>query len=165
MKISVIKSASDARGITEIYRYHVANGVGTFEISVPDVSQMQARIQVVAGQQLPYLVAHDNEEVVGFAYAHTYYGREAYQPTVENSVYVRHGHQGRGIGKTLMSDLIEQCAQLGRKNMIAVIGGGEHNQGSVRLHTSLGFQRVGLLPAVGEKFGQPQDVLLMMRRL
>ena len=72
--------------------------------------------------------------------------------------------RGRGIGKMILSALIERCAQQGLKQMVAVIGDSE-NQASINLHKSLGFTQVGLLPKIGYKFDRWLDSVIMQRAL
>jgi phosphinothricin acetyltransferase len=113
---------------------------------------------------LPYLVAMVGGHLVGYAYAGAYRARPAYRRTVENSVYVAQGMQGRGIGRALLAALIERCSQAGLSQMVAVVGD-SGNTGSIRLHESLGFEHVGVLRDVGFKFGRRVDTVLMQRPL
>jgi phosphinothricin acetyltransferase len=102
--------------------------------------------------------------VAGYAYAGAWRPRPAYRHTVENSVYVAPGMQGRGIGLALLATLIARCTEGGRSQMVAVIGNSA-NAGSLGLHERLGFERVGVLRRVGFKFGQWVDTVLMQRAL
>ena len=100
----------------------------------------------------------------GFAYAGSYRARPAYRYTVENTVYVAPDATGRGIGTALLGTLIERCANLGYRQMVAVIGGIE-NDSSIALHAKLGFRRVAHLQSVGNKFGHWIDLVVMQRGL
>ena len=71
---------------------------------------------------------------------------------------------GHGIGRALLADLLDRCTALGYRQMVAVIGGSDQWP-SIRLHAALGFTRIGLLPAVGFKFGSWVDSVLMQRAL
>ena len=154
----------DMDTITDIYSVCVRTGFGTFEIEPPDILEMTARRNNVLQQQLPYLVATRNEEVVGYAYAALYRARPAYKNTVENSVYVREDAQNSGVGKMLLTHLIEHCRRAEKKQMVAVIGDSE-NRGSIGLHRSLGFRLVGILEAVGFKHGRWVDTVIMQKNL
>ena len=88
----------------------------------------------------------------------------AYRFTVEDSIYVDEAEVGRGLGRALLATLLDRCAELGYRQMVAVIGGSD-TRPSIRLHAALGFTRVGLLPAVGFKFGSWVDIVLMQRAL
>ncbi len=82
----------------------------------------------------------------------------------KDSIYVDPAQVGRGIGRALLSTLIERCCHLGYRQMVAVIGGSDQWP-SIRLHEALGFTRAGILPAVGFKFDGWIDCVLMQRAL
>jgi phosphinothricin acetyltransferase len=155
---------ADIAAIAAIYRHHVLYGTASFEETPPDPSEISRRRREILGQQLPYLVAGRAGRVVGFAYASLYRTRSAYRFTVEDSVYVDQAEVGRGNGRALLCALVDACASLGYRQMVAVIGGSDQWP-SIGLHRALGFSRVGMLPAVGAKFGGWVDVVLMQRAL
>ena len=150
--------------VTAIYGNAVLNGTGTFELVPPDVDDMTTRHARITAGGYPYLVAADADGPVGFAYAFAYRDRPAYRFTVEDSVYVREGAQGRGIGKLLIGALVAQTTALGFRQMVAVIGDSD-NTASIRLHAQAGFDHAGLLRAAGWKSGRWLDVVLMQRGL
>lgn len=158
---------SDFTAIQALYAHHVLHGLGSFEETPPEAAEMLRRWQAVRDAGLPYLVCASEDHagrIEGFAYAATYRPRPAYRFAVEDSVYVDPDRPRRGIGRLLLSALIERCTQLGLRQMIAVIGDSQ-NDGSIGLHASLGFARVGCLPAAGFKHGGWVDVVLMQRPL
>jgi L-amino acid N-acyltransferase YncA len=154
----------DIPAIAAIYAHHVLHGLASFEVDPPDAPQMAQRRAQVLALGLPYFVAECGGEIAGYAYAGLYRARPAYRYTLENSVYIRHDRRGRGIGSALLPALIETCAGLGYRQMVAVIGDSA-NTASIRLHEKFGFVRTGLLPAVGWKFGRWVDSVLMQRAL
>lgn len=154
----------DLPQIQAIYAHHVLHGLGSFEEVPPDAAELGRRRGDVLGRGLPYLVAEMEGRIVGYAYAGAYRPRPAYRHTVENSVYVAHGHAGRGIGRALLSELIRVCAAAGARQMIAVIGD-SGNVGSIALHAAHGFAYSGLLRAVGFKHGRWVDSVIMQRSL
>ena len=111
-----------------------------------------------------WLVATDDTGVLGYAYYTQFRDRSAYRYCVENSIYVRDDVRGQGVGKALVGQLIEDATAKGIRQMIAVIGDSD-NVGSIGVHASLGFQRVGLLKSAGVKFGRWLDVVYMQRAL
>ena len=102
--------------------------------------------------------------VKGFAYAAPYRARSAYRFALEDSVYVKQDMHGHGVGKAILAELIERCARLGYRQLVAVIGDSNH-AASIGLHASFGFLRVGTLRSVGFKFGRWVDSVLMQRSL
>ena len=157
-------TANDFGTIAEIYGHHVRGGFSSFEESVPDAAELARRMRAVLDHGLPYLVAEFQDDVRGFAYAAPYRERSAYRYSVENSVYVSPDWPRRGIGGALLEALIERCAALGKRHMIAVIGDSA-NHASIELHTRLGFSRVGTLPSVGYKLDRWVDSVIMSRAL
>jgi L-amino acid N-acyltransferase YncA len=155
---------ADVGAIAAIYRHHVLNGVASFEEVPPDPAEIARRRTNILAHGLPYLVAEADGRVVGFCYASLYRMRSAYRFTVEDSIYVGEASLGRGIGRALLGALVEHCTDLGYRQMIAVIGGSDQWP-SIGLHRALGFAGVGMLPAVGFKFGRWVDVVLMQRAL
>ena len=156
--------ASDIDAIAAIYAYHVKHSTGTFETEDPDSLEMTRRWREVEARSLPWLVAEENGEITGYAYAAPYRTRAAYRHTVEDSVYVRADRMGSGLGKLLMPALITATQGSGMHQMIAVIGDSA-NHPSINLHRRFGFYDAGLLRAVGLKFGRWLDTVFMQRNL
>jgi Sortase and related acyltransferases len=155
---------NDVAAIQAIYRHHVLHGTGSFELDAPTLDEMHARRASVLAQSMPFLVAEQDGEVLGYTYVTPYRPRPAYRHTVEDSVYVKAGYSGQGIGGRLLAELIARCTADGWKQMLAVIGGSS-NAASIALHASQGFHPVGTLRSVGHKFGEWQDTVLMQRAL
>ena len=154
----------DLAAVQAIYAPHVLRGLASFEEAVPGIEEMRGRFDEVTGRGLPWLVADFGGVVAGYAYCALYRARSAYRYTVEDSVYLREDFQGRGVGAALLQALIERCAGLGYRQMIAVIGDSAH-AASINLHAAAGFLRVGTLRSVGFKFGRWVDSVLMQRPL
>jgi phosphinothricin acetyltransferase len=142
----------------------VLTGTATFEIEPPDLAEMRSRREALLKGGYPYIVAEAEGEVLGYAYTGTYRTRPAYRSTTENSVYVRDGSHGRGIGRALLAATIEQATGAGFRQMIAIIGD-SGNAASIGLHAALGFAHVGVLRSVGWKHGRWLDTVLMQRAL
>lgn len=166
MSTATVRAAetADLPAIQAIYAHHVLHGLASFEEEPPPVEELRARRQKVLDLGLPYLAAELDGAVVGYAYAGTYRPRPAYRFTVENSVYVRDGLAGRGVGKALLGALIDRCSTGPWRRMLAVIGDSD-NRASIGLHRSCGFRLVGTLEAVGFKHGRWVDSVLMQRPL
>ena len=155
---------ADLPAIQAIYAHHVLHGLASFEEKPPTVEEIGARRANVLRLGLPYLAGELEGEVVGYSYAGTYRPRPAYRFTVENSVYVRDGLAGRGVGKALLVELIARCEAGPWQQMLAVIGNRE-NRASIALHRSCGFRMIGILEDVGHKHDRWVDTVLMQRAL
>jgi phosphinothricin acetyltransferase len=151
---------ADIPAITRIYAHHVLHGTGTFETDPPTEADMATRRADVLSKGLPYLVAEHDCEVVGFAYGNWFKPRAAYRYSVEDSIYLAPGQQGKGLGRALLSEFLARCEAAGVRKVMAVIGDSA-NSGSVGLHRALGFQHVGVVKSCGWKFGRWLDIVLM----
>jgi phosphinothricin acetyltransferase len=154
----------DIGEIHAIYAHHVLKGLASFEEQPPSASELRRRYDEVIGRGLPYLVADFGGMVAGYAYCTLYRTRSAYRYSLEDSVYIRPDAQGRGIGRTLLDELLRRCEALGYRQMIAVIGDSAQTA-SVELHRAAGFRMVGTLESVGHKFGRWLDSVMMQRAL
>jgi L-amino acid N-acyltransferase YncA len=154
----------DVAAIAAIYAHHVLHGIASFEEIPPSVEEFARRRGDILKHGLPYLVAERAGCVVGYCYAGPFRPRIGYRFTVEDSIYIDATEVGRGIGRALLAPVVAGCAELGYRQMVAVIGGSE-TLASIRLHETLGFARAGILPAVGFKFGRWIDIVLMQRAL
>lgn len=158
-------SEADIAAIAAVYRHHVLTGLASFEEIPPDPAEMARRRAAVVEVGMPWLVATDAAgALLGYAYAGPYRPRPGYRYTAEDSVYVAHRQVGRGVGRALLAGLIDRSEALGFRQLVAVIGD-SGNAASIGLHRALGFTQVGLLPAVGFKFGRWVDGVLMQRAL
>jgi L-amino acid N-acyltransferase YncA len=155
---------ADVAAIAAIYGHHVLNGVASFEEVPPPADEIGRRREEILARGLPYLVGERGGRVVGYCYAGLFRTRSAYRFALEDSIYIDPAEVGRGIGRKLLQPLIERCTEGGYRQMIAVIGGSE-TAASIRLHQALGFVPIGVLPAIGFKFGRWIDTVLMQRAL
>ena len=154
----------DIAAITAIYTHHVLHGTGTFEIDPPTAQDMAARRADVLAKGLPYLVAEEAGQVLGFAYCNWFKPRPAYRFSAEDSIYVADAARGRGLGRQLLEALAMQAEAAGVRKLLAVIGDSA-NAGSIGVHRAAGFTDVGVMRSVGWKFGAWRDIVLMEKPL
>lgn len=155
---------TDLPAITAIYAHHVLHGCASFETDPPSAEEMARRMDALLTRNYPYLVALQDDSVIGYAYAGPYHPRVAYRNTVEDSIYLVQDAAGRGVGTTLMGALIAECETRGFRQMMALIGDSA-NAPSIRLHERHGFRTIGTLQSVGYKHGRWLDVVLLQRAL
>ena len=164
--MTTIRPSTDADlpAITAIYAHHVLHGTGTFETTPPSEADMAARRADVLAKGLPYLVAEDAGQVLGFAYCQWFKPRPAYRFSAEDSIYMHQDARGKGLGKQLLTALAAAAQAVGVRKLIAVIGDSA-NAGSIGVHRALGFDQVGVMRSAGWKFGQWRDIVLMDKPL
>jgi len=111
----------------------------------------------------PFIVAKDASGVTGFGTFGEFRAPPCYHNSVEHSVHVRSDRRGRGIGRQLVIELMNQAAAMNKHVMIAGIDA--DNAISIKLHESLGFTNVGHFHEVGFKFGRWLDLVFLECRL
>lgn len=161
---------SDIASITNIYAHYVNNTVISFDLSAPDISHMKEKFGTIRRARQPLIVATIDEQPVGYAYASAYRTRPAYRFTSENAIYLAPQHTGKGLGSTLMNELLIRSKEFGFNQMIAIItdGGGAYAsqpEGSIALHKKFGFELLGRFPQLGYKFNTWHGIVHMQKRL
>ncbi len=155
---------ADIPAIEAIYAHHVRNGLASFEEIPPDAGELAKRRQAILDKGLPYLAIDIDGKLAGYAYVGPFRPRSAYRFSVEDSIYVAPGLAGRGLGRALLTSLIERTTVWGARQMIAVIGDSA-NAGSIGLHASLGFRMVGTFRSIGFKHARWVDSVMMQLAL
>jgi phosphinothricin acetyltransferase len=152
-----IRSATvaDAAAIAAIYAPVVESSPASFEVEAPSVEEMGRRIEETTRTH-PWLVAEEAGAVIGYAYAARAHPRAAYRWSVEVSIYLGEGARGRGIGATLLDELLGRLRAAGFATVRA--GTTLPNDASVRLFESRGFTLVGVFERTGYKLGSWHDV-------
>ncbi|MCB0736811.1 MAG: N-acetyltransferase [Bacteroidetes bacterium] len=155
LKLDWLKVERDAEWLLEIYKPFVLETAITFELELPTLSDFSARISKIHNTH-PFIVAIENSQTIGYAYANVFRERKAYDWIKELSVYVHPAFQKKGVGIKLYQTLMEILTQQG---ICRVVGGiALPNEKSVKFHEKLGFQHVGTFVKSGYKFNQWWDV-------
>jgi L-amino acid N-acyltransferase len=148
----------DAEAIRQIYNAEVTTSTVTFDIAPRTLAEQRSYLAERSGAHA-VIVACDGPAVVGFGALSPWRSKAAYSTSVEDSVYVHPDHQGRGIGRRLLAELVSVATAHGFHALFARIVGG--HEASIRLHEALGFEIVGTEREVGRKFGRWLDVVVM----
>jgi phosphinothricin acetyltransferase len=157
---------ADVPAMLAIYLHHIRHGVDprqAGDIETPDADDIKRRRKSMQRRKLPHIVAEQSGVVLGYAYAVPFRKRPAYRYAVKHSIYVHNAHLHRGIGRLLMTALIDSCAAAGFRQMIGYIDAA--NDASLAIHERFGFRRVGYLPQIGFKFGHWTDTVMVQRSL
>ena len=153
---------ADAEALMSIYNHEVEHSTATFDLAPRSLEQQRTWLSERLGA-LGVIVAEHEGRVVGFASLSPYRDRPAYNTTVENSIYVVASARGLGVGKGLLTELIEMARSRGFHTIIAFISSTE--DASANLHLSCGFEVTGRQREVGRKFGKWLDVTVMQYML
>ena len=155
-------AAKDAAELLEIYAPYVTGTTVSFEYEVPAVEEFRRRVEETSARY-PYLVWEEDGALLGYAYAHPYAARPAYQWSAELTVYLRQGVSRRGLGSRLYGALMELLRLQGVRNVYGCVTA--ENTASVAFHHALGFREAGRFSQVGYKLGRWLDVLWLEKAI
>jgi len=165
-----IAEPGDAEAIRSIYAPYVADTAITFEYDIPDVQEFQRRIENTL-ERYPYLVALEQGNVIGYAYAGPFRPRAAYQHSVEASIYVDRKQTGKGVGRILYTELEKILLRQNVYVMYACITATEREQDehltdkSILFHEHLGYILAGRFFHCGYKFDKWYSMIWMEKRI
>ena len=148
----------DTERLVEIYRYYVEHTVITFDYEVPTASEFLGKMEGIM-EKYPYLVIERDGRIEGYAYAHAFVGRSAYDWSAEMTIYLDHEARKGGLGRKLYEALEEALKKMGILNLYACIGYPEEDdeyltKNSAEFHEHLGYRLVGKFENCGYKFGR-----------
>ena len=155
-------AASDSAAIAAIWNREVRETSATTDTEERSVEAQRAWL-AAHGAEHPVVVAVEDGEVVAFGALSPYRAKPSYARTVENSVYVKDGWRGKGLGGLVLDRLLALARERGHRSVIARITGG--NEASLALHERRGFVRVGHERQVACKHGMWLDVVTLQRLL
>ncbi|WP_312280407.1 N-acetyltransferase family protein [Oscillibacter sp.] len=164
-----VATPEDAEALVRIYAPYVEKTAITFEYDVPSVREFAGRIEEIL-KRYPYLVAEEDGEILGYAYAHAFHERAAFGWAVETTVYIAERAKRRGLGKRLYDVMEQALAAQNILNLYASIaypaGEDPHlTRDSVEFHQRLGYKLVGHFSQCGYKFGRWYDSVWMEKHL
>ncbi len=162
MRIRLART-EDGPSIRTIYNAEVTGSQLNFDIIQWTVDDEQAWLARHQGAHPAVVAVDDEEQVLGFGSLSRYRNRPAYATTVEDSVYVDRLRRSGGVGKSILGELVRLAGEHGFHTVIARVVG--HNEASIALHRSCGFEVVGVEKEVGRKHGQWLDVVELQRML
>lgn len=148
----------DAKELLKIYAYYVTDTAISFETEVPSEEEFKLRIEEVL-KSYPFIVACKDDEILGYAYLHSFVGRKAYELSAETTIYLNPDKKKMGIGKKLYSVLEDIAKAQNITNLYSCIGYVDKedeylNNNSVQFHEHIGFRIVGKFENCGHKFGR-----------
>jgi L-amino acid N-acyltransferase YncA len=153
---------SDADFCLSLYSKYVVGSAVSFELEAPSLEEFSNRIDTIS-KRFPYLVAEENGNVIGYAYASAYRDRAAYQWNVEVSIYVEDQNKKSGVATTLYTQLFNELERIHICKAFAVIA--LPNDASVGFHHKMGFEKFATYKNVGFKLNQWHDVLWMEKTI
>lgn len=153
----------DCSAILEIINEQILTGTALYDYQPRTLIQQLAIFDDKLQKGFPIIVAKIADEIVGFGYYSEFRFREAYKFTVEHSVYAKKNYIGKGIGKLLLTELIELAKKQNLHTMIGVID--SENESSIAFHEKFGFEKAGFIKESGYKFDRWLHSVFMQKML
>jgi L-amino acid N-acyltransferase YncA len=158
-------TARDLPDVRHLYNHYVTNSMVTFDEDTMSLREWRSKFAYLTRLNLPFLVAvSPSGQVLGYALCAPWRQKRAYKHTAESSIYLSPAATGKGLGKALLTALIEAGREAGLKELLAVIAD-SGAEASLRLHESLGFKEVGRMGRVGFKFDRWIGTVLLQRSI
>jgi phosphinothricin acetyltransferase len=151
-----VATADDLPQMLDIYNEIIANTTAVFQYDPHTIEMRKEWFEKKEEEGYPVFVAEEDNIIVGFSTIGQFRNWQAYKYSVENSVYVKAGHRGRGISKLLLQPLIDSAKKMGMHTIIAGIVA--DNEASLALHKQFGFVEVAHFKEVGYKFEKWLDL-------
>jgi L-amino acid N-acyltransferase len=158
-----LATPQDIPAITEIYNDVIRNTTAVYHYDCLTVENRRTWFEDKNKHNFPVFVAEQNGKVLGFSTYGSFRAAPAYLYSVENTIHVHPDCRGQGVGKLLMPPIIEAARQQGMHTMVAGIDAS--STGSIRFHSSFGFEQVAHFKQVGFKFNRWLDLVFMQLML
>ena len=148
-----------------IYNYYISNSFSNFEEKTLTIRKFTSIYKNINLSKLPFIVAINNDKVIGLAFVNKFREKSGYRFTHEHSIYVNPKFIEKGYGSIILKELIKNSRKNKNiKNLIAVIGGSD-NKASIKIHKKNGFKYIGKLEKVGFKKNKWIDSIYMQKKL
>lgn len=152
----------DSKELVEIYNYYISNTAFTFEYDELTADEFQSRIETISAKY-PYFVAEENGEVLGYAYATSFYTRKAFMWDAEVAIYLKNSATTKGIGTAFYNKIIEILTKQNYVNLYSHIT--YPNEKSFALHEKFGFIECARYEKTGYKFDKWRDTVILHKLL
>lgn len=158
-----IAKRDDLSAIVAIYNSTIASRMATADTSPVSVDERVPWFQQHDPERRPLMVHEESGVVLGWTSLQTFYGRPAYEHTVEISIYLHPDCRGRGLGAVLLQETLARARELSIRAVMAVVF--SHNIPSIKLFHRAGFTVWGEMPQIAEMDGQEYSVTILGIRL
>jgi len=149
----------DLPTIVDIYNSAVPSRMVTADTTPVTVESRLAWFREHDPNNRPIWVIEDDCIILGWLSFSPFYNRPAYNSTSEISIYIAEQHRGKGIGKKLLSNAIQESPRLGITTILGFIFA--HNEPSLQLFSKFNFERWGYLPRVAVLDGIERDLVIL----
>lgn len=154
----------DLTRIVEIYNTTISSRMVTADTENVSVESRKKWFDEHNSLKRPLWVIEDNtNKIIGWASFQSFYGRPAYDATVEISIYLDIDQRGKGLGKQILQYCIENAPSFGVKTLLGFIF--SHNEPSLKLFRHFGFEDWATLPNIALLDGQERGLKILGKRI
>lgn len=149
----------DLPQIVDIYNSTIAGRMVTADTSPVTVESRHAWFRAHNPERRPLWMVYDDAVLVGWISFSSFYGRPAYDGTVEVSIYLAESARGKGYGKAVLQHAIDVAPQYAIHTLLGFIFA--HNIPSLKLFAAKGFTEWAHLPDVAILDGQARTLKIL----
>lgn len=153
----------DLPRIVAIYNTTIASRMVTADTSPVSVESRQKWFDEHSPSKRPLWLVEDQHTIVGWVSFQSFYGRPAYDATVEISIYLDEQQRGRGLGKQILQYCIDKAPGLGIHTLLGFIFA--HNLPSISLFEKMGFREWANLPDIATLDGVERSLKILGKRV
>lgn len=154
---------SDLERVVQTYNATIPARMVTADLEPVSVASREKWFSEHSENFRPLLVVELEGEYAGWMSFNSFYGRPAYNGTAEISIYLEEKFQGKGLGKICLSRALKTCPEIKVHNLLGFIFG--HNERSLKLFYSMGFEKWAHLPRVALMDGIERDLIILGKRV
>ena len=155
---------SDLERIVEIYNTTIASRMVTADTENVTVESRQKWFEEHSSSKRPlWVVENSLQDIIGWVSFQSFYGRPAYDSTVEISIYLDPAQRGKGLGKEILQYCINKAPAFGIKTLVGFIF--SHNEPSLKLFRHLGFEDWATLPNIAVLDGKERGLKILGKRI
>ena len=154
---------ADIPAITEIFNSVIDSSNSVYrEERVPELERL-AWFHEKREHGFPTIVAEEDGKVIGYGGYGTFRAAQGYRLTVEHTIHIDEAHRGKGLGKSILAELIKRATDAGFHVILGAIDSG--NEGSIKLHQKFGFTECARIKEVAIKHGEYLDLVFVEKIL
>jgi len=154
---------TDLQKIVATYNSIITSHLVTADLEPVSVESKQAWFDTHTENRRPLWVIDVDGEYAGWMSFNSFYGRPAYDGTVEVSIYLEKNARGKGLGKTCLQKAFDVCEKLHIKTLLGFIF--DHNETSLRLFYKMGFEKWAHLPKIANMIDVERGLIILGKRV
>lgn len=164
MKIDFIHAQQiDLPKIVATYNSTIVSRLVTADLEPVSVESKQAWFDAYSSNRRPLWVIEVDGTYAGWMSFNSFYGRPAYDGTVEVSIYLEENARGKGLGKACLQKAFDSCHELKIKTLLGFIF--DHNEPSLQLFYKMGFEKWAHLPKIANMIDAERGLIILGKRI